>query len=58
MTLNPDILDVLACPNCKGKLTYHKDTKELVCKFDKVSFPIENGVPILLISRAKPLKSD
>ena len=53
MPINPDILDVLACPVCKGKLKYNKDTQELLCRFDKLVFPIKNGVPIFYAHSSK-----
>lgn len=55
MALNLKILDVIACPICKGKLDYDKNTQTLICKFNKLSFPIKNGVPILLVEQAKPM---
>lgn len=58
MPLNHKILDVIACPVCKGKLAYDKDNQELICKFHKVAFPIEDGVPIMLVSRARPINQE
>ncbi|EKD46125.1 MAG: hypothetical protein ACD_69C00003G0002 [uncultured bacterium] len=55
MLLNPKILDVIACPICKGKLHYDKQGQVLICKFHKLSFPIKNGVPIMQIQQAKSL---
>ena len=56
--LNPEILDIIACPICNGKLHYDKDHKVLICKFDKLEFPIKNGVPIMLESEAKSIDVD
>lgn len=60
-----DLLNVLACPICKGKLVVysppseHTDMQdELVCRFDKVAFPIHNGIPKLLSSDMRPLTLD
>ena len=50
--LNPDILDVLACPICHGKLDYDKKSQVLICKFDKLEFPIKDGVPVMLEEEA------
>lgn len=47
------LLGVLACPLCKGELVYLKDQQELFCRFDQLHYPIQNGVPILVIDRAK-----
>ena len=55
MSLNPRILDIIACPVCKGKLHYDKNSEELVCKFNKVAFPIKEGMPIMLIKEARSI---
>lgn len=55
MNLDPQILDILACPNCKGKLDYDKANQELICKFDKVAYPIRDGIPVLLVEEARPI---
>lgn len=53
--MDKKLLEILACPNCKGKLVYEENTKELVCRFDKIAFPIRNNVPIMLIDEARRL---
>ena len=58
MGLDLKILDVLACPSCKGKLDYDKNSQKLICKFEKLAFPIQEGVPILLLDRAEKIKQD
>lgn len=50
------LLDILACPNCKGKLIYNAASQELICRFDKIAFPIRNDIPIMLIDEARRLK--
>lgn len=47
------LLDILACPICKGKLIYNKAKQELVCKFDKLAYPIQDGIPVMLGDRAR-----
>jgi uncharacterized protein YbaR (Trm112 family) len=49
------LLDILVCPLCKGKLIYQKSTRELICKFDRLSFPIHNDIPVMLESEARKL---
>lgn len=50
------MLNVLACPLCKGKLHYDHKTEELICRFDKLAYPIHEGVPIMLENKARQLK--
>ncbi|AYV37701.1 Trm112 family protein [Aeromonas veronii] len=58
MALDIKLLDIIACPVCKGKLYYNKAVHELVCRFDKLAYPLEEGIPVLLENRARPLNSD
>jgi uncharacterized protein len=51
------ILDILACPICKGKLHYDRHQQELVCNFDKLAYPIRENVPIMLVTEARRLDS-
>lgn len=44
------ILKLLVCPKCKGKLIY--DGKALICDEDKLSYPIIDGIPVLLQEEA------
>lgn len=41
MALDIKLLDIIACPVCKGKLHYNKAVHELVCRFDKLAYPLE-----------------
>jgi len=57
MTLDKKLLGILACPKCKGDLTY-KDTKEeesLTCNKCRLKYKVEDGIPIMLIDQAQPL---
>ena len=49
------LLEILACPNCKGELTYDQANQELICRFDRLAFPIINDIPVMLESRARRL---
>ncbi|KTD65643.1 Trm112 family protein [Legionella spiritensis] len=40
------LLDVLVCPLCKGKLILKE--KELICRFDRLAYPVRDGIPVLL----------
>ena len=52
------LLEIVACPVCKGKLNFAKEKNELVCKFDRLAYPIDDGIPVLLDSEARTLSSD
>lgn len=52
------LLEIVACPICKGKLAYDRDKQALICKFDRLAYPIKDGIPVLLEDEAKPLAMD
>lgn len=43
------LLEILVCPICKGPLDYLKDKQELVCKADRLAYPIRDGIPVMLV---------
>lgn len=52
------LLDVLVCPICKGPLVYQKDANELICKADRLAYPIKDDIPIMLEEEARQLASE
>jgi uncharacterized protein len=56
--MNKKLLDILACPICKGKLVYLKDAKELICKVDRLAYPIQDDIPVMLVDEARALEAD
>ena len=49
------LLDILACPICKGKLEYKAKEQELICRVDKRAYPIRDNIPVMLIDEAREL---
>ncbi len=49
------LLDILVCPICKGPLVYRKGEQELICKADRLGFPIRDGIPVMLEEDARKL---
>jgi len=49
------LLKILACPLCKEPLLYKSRTKALICEKDKLSYPLRNGIPVLLAADAKKI---
>lgn len=52
------LLDILACPLCKGPLVHHRDEAVLVCRADRLAFPIKDGIPVMLEEEARSLASE
>lgn len=55
MTMDLKLLDILVCPLCKGPLKYDKAAKELVCRADRLAFPIRDDIPVMLEEEARKL---
>ena len=58
MHMDKTLLEILACPVCKGELLYDRTNQELICNFDRLAYPIINEIPIMLESRARRLGSE
>ncbi|MCW9709422.1 Trm112 family protein [Avibacterium avium] len=56
--MNEKLLDILACPICQGRLKYDKENEQLICTFEQLAYPIEQGIPVLLAERAISLQSE
>ena len=53
MGVDPKLLEILVCPLCKGKLAYRKD--ELICRADRLGYPVKDGIPVMLEEEARRL---
>jgi len=49
------LLEILVCPLCKGKLIYDDRAEELICKADRLAFPIRDDIPVMLEEEARKL---
>lgn len=56
--MDKKLLDILVCPICKGPLVYQKANKELICKPDRLAYPIRDDIPVMLEDEARPLAAD
>jgi uncharacterized protein len=56
--LDTRLLDILACPLCKGPLLNKAAAQVLVCRADRLAFPVRDGVPVMLETEARALNSD
>ena len=58
MIVDARLLDILACPVCKGPLKYARKEALLICPAERLAFPIRDGIPIMLEDQARVLASD
>jgi uncharacterized protein YbaR (Trm112 family) len=52
------LLEILACPVCKGPLIYRREQGTLVCRLDRLAYPIRDDVPVMLEEEARQLAAD
>lgn len=55
MTLSKDLLEILACPQCKGEVAPDENHDKLFCQACKLAYPVRDGIPVMLIDEAQPL---
>ncbi len=52
------LLEILACPVCKGPLQYRRESQVLVCRMDRLAYPVREDVPVMLAEEARQLAAD
>ena len=55
--MDKKLLDILVCPICKGELVFDKKKQELICKLDRLAYPIRDDIPVMLVEEARELPS-
>jgi len=56
--MDKNLLEILACPVCKGELLFDQANQELICKFDRIAYPVVDDIPVMLEGRSRRLASD
>jgi uncharacterized protein len=56
--IDKKLLDILACPLCKSRLIYNKANQELICRADRLAFPIQDDIPVMLEDEARTLTTE
>ncbi|MCM0028488.1 MAG: Trm112 family protein [Polynucleobacter sp.] len=49
------LLNILVCPLCKSGLNLNEQQHELICRIDKLAYPIRDGIPVMLVDEARTL---
>jgi len=55
MPIEPDLLEILACPKCKGPIKLNEVGDGLVCEACRLVYEIRDDIPIMLVEEARPL---
>ncbi len=58
MSFDKKLLDIIACPMCKGKLIYKVEQHELICAVDRLAYPIRENIPVMLASEAREMTTE
>ena len=57
MTISQELLDILACPKCKGDIHLNDAKDGLICDNCHLLYEIKDNIPIMLIDEAKPIEA-
>ncbi|MBZ0220330.1 MAG: Trm112 family protein [Candidatus Methylomirabilis sp.] len=56
MAIDKELLEILACPKCKGGIKLNEKKDGLVCERCKLVYPIKDDIPVMLVDEATPLR--
>ena len=56
MTISQELLNIMACPKCKGDIYLNEQEDGLICDNCKLLYEIRDDIPVMLIEEAKPLE--
>lgn len=52
------LLEILVCPVCRGELIYRREHNELICRADRLAYPIRDDIPVMLEAEARRIDLD
>lgn len=55
-SMEPWLREIVRCPRCKGELADTAERDALTCGVCDLAYPVENGVPVLLVELAHPIR--
>ena len=58
MSLDHKLLGILVCPVCKGELIYDRQAGELICRADRLAYPVRDDIPVMLSEEARPISEE
>lgn len=56
--MEKSLIEILACPVCKGELIYDAKHQELLCHHDQIAYPVMNGIPVMLPARGRRMMGE
>jgi hypothetical protein len=58
MAVNPELLSILVCPKCRGKIHLNPTRDGIICDECRLMYEIRDDIPIMLIDQAQPLDAE
>lgn len=58
MTIDKELLEILACPRCRGRIRLSATPEGLACDACRLLYRIDDGIPVMLVEEARPLNAD
>ena len=58
MGIDKELLQILACPKCKGDIVVTEEEDGLICKSCRLVYPIRDEIPVMLIDEALPFEGE
>ena len=55
MNLDPGLLEILVCPQCRSGLFLDVEAEELVCNGCQLAYPVRRNIPVMLVDEARSL---
>jgi uncharacterized protein YbaR (Trm112 family) len=56
--MDAKLLEILVCPVCKGPLVFDRARQELICKADRLAYPVKDDIPVMLEAESRELAAD
>ena len=56
--MDKKLLEILVCPSCKGPLYYRRSADELICRADRLAYPVRDGIPVMLEEEARRISDE
>ncbi|NDY41634.1 Trm112 family protein [Dissulfurirhabdus thermomarina] len=56
--ISEELLEILACPACKGPVVPSEADSALVCRRCRLAYEVRDGIPVMLVEEARPLEGE
>lgn len=57
MNIDKELLEILACPKCKGRVKLNEKKDGIVCDKCRLVYPVKDNIPVMLVDEAEPINN-